>query len=72
MDVRMMGHRRAPGMEHRGQADAGAEMLGIGGDGDQRLGGSREQDGVDRGLVVVGDVGDRRRQREHHVVIGHR
>ncbi len=31
-----------------------------------------EQDGIDRGLVVVGDVGDRRRQREHHVGTGHR
>ena len=31
VDVRMMGHRRAPGVEHGGHADAGAEVLGIGG-----------------------------------------
>ena len=32
VDVRMMGQRRAPGVQHGGDADAGAEMLGIGGD----------------------------------------
>ena len=32
VDVRMVGHRRAPGVEHGGDADAGAEVLGIGGD----------------------------------------
>src|SRR5580704_3907117 len=25
-----MGHGRAPGVQHRGEADAGAEMLGVG------------------------------------------
>ena len=30
MDMRMMGERRAPGTENRGDADAGAEMPGIG------------------------------------------
>ena len=38
----------------------------------QRLGRGLEQDVVDHGLVLVGDVGDRRRQREHDVVVGHR
>ena len=70
--MRMMGERRAPGVEHGGEADAGAEMLGIGGDGDERLGRGLEQDAVDHGLVLVGDVGDRRRQREHDVVVRHR
>ena len=32
--VRVMGERRAPGVQHGGEADAGAEMLGVGGDGD--------------------------------------
>jgi hypothetical protein len=68
----MMGECRAPGVEHGGEADPGSEMLGVGGDGDQCLGGGLEQDGVDRGLVLVGDVGDRRRQREDHVIVGHR
>jgi hypothetical protein len=34
MDMRMVGHRGAPAVEHRGRADAGAEMLGVGGDGE--------------------------------------
>ena len=35
--VRMVGERRAPGMENRQDADAGAEMLGIGRDRQHRL-----------------------------------
>src|SRR5262245_10866321 len=66
-----MGERRAPGMEHGGEPDASSEMLGVGGDGEQRLGRGLEEDGVDLSLVLVGDVGDRRRQREHHVIVGH-
>ena len=59
-------------MENRGDADAGAEVLGIRRDRDQRLGRSLEQQVVDDGLILVGDVGDRRRQREHHVIVRHR
>ena len=54
----MVGQRRAPGVQHRGHADAGAEVLGIGGDRAQRLGRGREQDVVDHGLVLIGDVRD--------------
>ena len=61
VDMRVMGHRRAPAVQHGGEADAGAEVLGIGGDGSERLSRRLEQDVVDRGLVVVGDVGDRTR-----------
>src|SRR5262245_42934940 len=43
VDVRMVSERRAPGMEDREDADAGAEALGIGGDGEQCLGRDREQ-----------------------------
>ena len=32
MNMRMVGRRRAPGVEHGGGADASAEVLGIGGD----------------------------------------
>jgi hypothetical protein len=32
-----VGHRRAPGVQHRGDADAGAEMLGVRRDGEHRL-----------------------------------
>jgi hypothetical protein len=37
-------------------------MLRIGGDGHEGLGGGPEQQIVDHGLVLVGDVGNRRRQ----------
>ena len=58
VDVRVMGHGRSPGMEHRSDADAGAKMLGIGGDGQQRLGRGLEQQIVDNRLIVPGDPGD--------------
>ena len=61
MWVRMVRHRRSPGMQHGSEADAGAEVLGVGGDGDQGLGGGFEQQVIDDGLVVIGDVGDRPR-----------
>jgi len=38
MDVWVVGHCRAPGVEHGGGADASAEMLGIGSDCEQRFG----------------------------------
>ena len=59
MDVWVMRERRAPAVQHGGEADAGAEVLRVGGDGDERLGRGLEQDIVDHGLVLVGDVGDR-------------
>jgi hypothetical protein len=45
-------------VQPRGDADAGAEMPGVGGDRDQGLGRGLEQQIVDDGLVLVGDVGD--------------
>ncbi len=72
MEVGMMGQGRSPAMQHGGQADAGAKVLGIASDGDQRLGGGLEQNGIDGCLVLVGDMGDRCRQGENHMVIGHR
>ncbi len=50
VEMRMVRHRRAPGVEHGGDADPGAEMLGIGGDGEQRLGRRAEQQVVDHRL----------------------
>ena len=52
--------------------DAGAEMLWIGRDREHGLGRRLEQQVVDHGLVLIGDIGDRRRQREHQVIIRHR
>jgi hypothetical protein len=72
VQVRMMGHRRAPGVQHRGDPDPRAEMLGIGGDGQQRLGRRLEQQVVDHRLVVVSDGGDRGRQGEDDVEVGPR
>ena len=60
------------GMEHGGDADPGAQMLGIGGDGERGLGRGPEQQIIDHGLVLVGDVGDRCWQREHDVEERHR
>lgn len=47
-------------------------MLGVGGDGEQCLDRGPEQDDVDHGLVLVGDVGDRCRQRKDQMIVGHR
>ena len=72
VDVRVMGHGRAPSVQHRGDADPGAQMLRIGGDRQHGLGRDLEQEIIDHRLVLVGDVGDGRRQREHHVIVRHR
>ena len=48
------------------------EMLRVGGDGDQRLGGGPEQEVVDGGLVLERDGADRRRQGEDDVIVGDR
>jgi hypothetical protein len=68
----MVGHRRTPAVEHGGEADAGAEMLRIGGNGDQRLGRRAEQQVVDHGLVLIGDRGDLGRQSEDQVEVADR
>ena len=62
----------APGVENHGDAELGAEMLGIGGDGGERLGRRAEQDRVDNSLVLEGDLGHRRRQCEYDVEVGYR
>jgi hypothetical protein len=59
-------------MQHQRGADVGAQVLGIGCDTHERLGGDVEQQAVQRRLVLVRDVGDRRRQREDRVVIRYR
>ena len=71
MGVRMVGERRSPGVEYSGEPDAGAEVLGVGGDGDQGLGGGFQQQVIDDRLVMIGDVGDRPRQGEDDMEIGH-
>jgi len=70
VEVGVVGERRAPGVQHGGEADARAQMLGIGGDGHQRLGGGPEHQVVDGGLVGEGHRAKRRRQSEDDVIIG--
>ena len=70
--MRVLGERRPPGVEHGRESNAGAEVLGVGGDREQRLGGRPEQQVVDDRLVLVGDWGDLGRQREDDVEIADR
>lgn len=70
--MRMVRHRRSPGVKHRGDGDASAQVLGIGRDGDHGLGRGCKQDVVDRRLVLIGDGRNGRRQREHHMEVRNR
>jgi len=54
------------------KADASAEMLGIRRDCERGLGRGFEQQVVDHGLVLIGDVGDWCRQRVHQMEVRHR
>src|SRR6516225_1372557 len=72
MKVRMVGHCRAPAVEHSGGADARAEVFGIGSDREQRFGRRAEQQVVDDRLVLVGDRGDLGGQGEDDVEIADR
>lgn len=72
MEVRMVGHRRAPGVKDGGKADAGAEVLRVGGDLRHGLGGCPEQEVVDGSLVLEGDCRDLGRQREDDVEVSDR
>src|SRR6516162_116235 len=69
MHVRMVGHCRAPAVEHGGGADTRAEVLGIGGDCEQRFRRRAEQQVVDDSLVLIGDWRDLGGQCEDHVEI---
>jgi hypothetical protein len=71
VQVRMMGHRRAPGVEDRGDPDPRAEVLRVGRDRQQGRGRRLEEQIVDHRLVLVSDVGDRGRQGEHEVEVRH-
>ena len=59
-------------MQDGGDADPGAEMLGVGGNRQHGLGRRLEQQIVDHGLVLVGDGADLGGQREDDVEIGDR
>src|SRR6516164_9286670 len=69
MQMRVVGHGRAPGVEHREESDLCAQMLRISRDGAQCLAGSPEQDIVDDLLVLQGNGGDGLRYGEDHMKI---
>src|ERR1051326_6203080 len=56
-------------MEHGEEADFGAEVSGIAGDGEQRLGDGLKEEVVDGLLVVESDGGDLLRHREDDVKV---
>ena len=67
--MRMMSQVLSPGVQHCQKADLRTEMLGVGGDGVQRLRRRPEQDVVDHGLVLERDHLDLGRHGEHDVEI---
>ena len=69
VQVGMMGHCRAPGVQHGGDAEFGAQAPGIGSDRSQGFGRGLEHEVVDHGLVVIGDIGDLGWDGEDGVVI---
>jgi hypothetical protein len=68
----MVGHCRAPAVEHGSGTNAAAQVLGICSDGEQRLGCRAEQQVVNDRLVLVGDWGDLRRQGEDYMEVADR
>ena len=58
-------------MEHRGDGDARAKPLGIGGNPKGSLCRGLEQDAVDLSLVLIGDVSDGCGQRIDHMEVGY-
>ena len=72
VDVRVVGQRRAPAVQHGGDADARAEMARVGSDGQHGLRGRTEQQVVDNSLVLGGDGGDLGREAEHDVEVADR
>ena len=59
----------SPTVKYGKKADLGTEMLGIGSDGGQGLGGGSEEHAVDEILVLVSDGGDLFGKGEDHMKI---
>jgi hypothetical protein len=70
VDMRVMGDRLSPGMQHRDQAEPGGQAPD--GERHERLGRCAHQEAVDSLLVLESDLGSRRRQGEDDVEIGNR
>ena len=69
MNVGMMLQLLIPGVEDAEESDFGAEMLGVGGDVDQRLGAATEQQPVDHFLVLQGQRRQLVGQRKHDMSV---
>jgi hypothetical protein len=54
----MMEQILSPGVKHSEEADLGAQMFGIGGDGRQGFGSGFEQDAIYQILVLISDAGN--------------
>jgi hypothetical protein len=65
----MMHQVLPPGVQHREEADIGAEMFGVGADGSQGLGGGGKEQVVDHGFVLIGDRRNLLGQREDDMEI---
>ena len=62
--MRVLDERLSPGVQAGEEADGGAQMLGIGGDGLEGVGRGVKEDRVDDGFVLEREGGDRLRDRE--------
>jgi hypothetical protein len=69
MEMGMVDQRLPPGVEDGEEADLGAQMLRVGGNRAQGLGGRPEEDPVDHRLILHGDLGDRLGHGEDDVEI---
>ena len=56
-------------MQNRKEADRGAQMLGVGGNGEQRFGNSAEENAINHFFVEKGDFGDLFGQSENDVEV---
>ena len=65
----MVDERLAPGVEDGEEADLGAEVAGVSGDRAQGVGDRPEEEAVNDGLVVGGDLGDGRGHGEDDVEV---
>ncbi len=61
-----------PGVQYGEKADGGAEMSGIGGDGEQSFRSSLKQDGIDLSRVLKCQATDLLWKRERDVEVGNR
>ncbi len=69
MQVRMKMQVLTPGVEHGEKADGGAQMSGVGCNGEQSFGSGLKQDGVDLSRVLKRQAADLLRKSEHDVEV---